>query len=136
MIRRVVLDTNVLVSALLSTKGTEALALRLALSSIFEVGVTTAILDEYRDVLERPRFNIPRTEIDALFSQLKTQAKRVHPTHTVKTSPDEADNRFLECAETIDAEFLITGNKRHFPKMWKNTKIVNAWEFLELVVPL
>jgi putative PIN family toxin of toxin-antitoxin system len=135
VIRRVVLDANVLVSALLSTKGTEALALRLALSSIFEVGVTTAILDEYRDVLERPRFNIPRTEIDALFSQLKTQAKRVHPTHTVKTSP-EADNRFLECAETIDAEFLITGNKRHFPKMWKNTKIVNAREFLELVVPL
>jgi len=60
----------------------------------------------------------------------------VHPVHTVTASPDESDNRFLECAETIDAEFLITGNKRHFPKAWKGTKIVNAREFLEQVVPL
>ena len=134
--RRIVLDTNVLVSAMLSTKGNEALALRLALSGAFEVGVTTAILNEYRAVLERPRFKISRAKIDALFSQLKTQAKLVRPTHTVETSPDEADNRFLECAETINAEFVITGNKRHFPKVWKNTKIVNAREFLECVVPL
>ena len=134
--RRIVLDTNVLVSAMLSTKGNEALALRLALSGAFEVGVTTAILNEYRAVLERPRFKISRAKIDALFSQLKTQAKLVHPTHTVETSPDEADNRFLECAETINAEFVITGNKRHFQKVWENTKIVNAREFLECVVPL
>jgi predicted nucleic acid-binding protein len=83
--RRIVLDTNVLVSAMLSTKGNEALALRLALSGAFEVGVTTAILNEYRAVLERPRFKISRAKIDALFSQLKTQAKLVHPTHTVET---------------------------------------------------
>jgi predicted nucleic acid-binding protein len=48
-LRRIVLDTNVLVSALLSTKGNEFLALRLALSDAFEVGVTTAILNEYRE---------------------------------------------------------------------------------------
>jgi predicted nucleic acid-binding protein len=64
------------------------------------------------------------------------QAKLVRPFHKVAMSPDEPENRFLECAETIDAEFLITGNKRHFPGIWKGTKIVNAREFLERVVPL
>ena len=134
--RRIVLDTNVLVSALLSTKGNEFLALRLALSDAFEVGVTTAILNEYREVLERPRFKISRLKIETLFLELEARARLVRPANAVEASPDEADNRFLECAETIDAEFLITGNKRHFPKIWKGTKVVNAREFLEQVVPL
>ena len=134
--RRIVLDTNVLVSALLSTKGNEFLALRLALSDAFEVGVTTAILNEYREVLERPRFKISRLKIETLFLELEASARLVRPANAVEASPDEADNRFLECAETIDAEFLITGNKRHFPKTWKGTKVVNAREFLEQVVPL
>jgi uncharacterized protein len=135
-LRRIVLDTNVLVSALLSAHGNEALVLRLALSGAFEIGVSATILSEYRNVLERPRFKIGRPKLTALFSHLKTRATLVHPLQTVKASPDETDNRFLECAETIAAEFLITGNKRHFPSTWKVTKIVNAREFLELVIPL
>ena len=132
---RIILDTNILVSALLSAGGNEALVLRLALSRRFEIGVSAAILKEYREVLDRPRFRIPRSKINVLFSQLETQARLVGPIHSLDISPDDADNRFLECAESIDAEFLITGNKRHFPKAWKGTKIVNAREFLELVVP-
>jgi putative PIN family toxin of toxin-antitoxin system len=134
--RRVVLDTNVLVSALISPQGYEALVFRLTLSSAFEVGVTSAMLNEYHEVLDRPKFRFSGAKVDALLSQLKTHAKLVHPLHTVEASPDEADNRFLECADAINAEFLITGNKRHFPKAWRNTSIVNAREFLELVVPL
>jgi predicted nucleic acid-binding protein len=42
----------------------------------------------------------------------------------------EPDNRFLECAELAGAEFLVTGNKRHFPIDWKPSKIVNAREFI------
>jgi uncharacterized protein len=132
--RRVVLDTNILVSALLSARGNESLVLRLALSGGFEIGVSPAILNEYRSVLERPRFKLPASAINDLLSHLEKQAKLVHPTHTVEASPDESDNRFLECAETAHAEYLITGNKRHFPKDWKDTKIVNAREFLEQVV--
>lgn len=134
--RRIILDTNVLVSAMLAPRGNESLALRLALTGRCEIGVSTAILNEYREVLERPRFKVPKGKINALFSQLEVQARLVQPLHTVATSPDEPDNRFLECAETFDAEFLITGNKRHFPKTWKRTKIVNAREFLEQFVPL
>jgi uncharacterized protein len=134
--RRIVLDTNVLVSALLATKGNESTALLLILSGQFEIGVTAAILSEYREVLERPRFNIFGPRINDLLAQLGAYSKLVFSRSTVEASPDEADNRFLECAETFRAEFLITGNKRHFPKDWKNTMIVNAREFLEYVVPL
>jgi predicted nucleic acid-binding protein len=43
------------------------------------------------------------------------------------------DNRFLECAESAGADFLVTGNRRHFPKVWKTARIVNAREFLSSV---
>jgi predicted nucleic acid-binding protein len=48
---------------------------------------------------------------------------------------DEPDNRFLECAEAAGAEFLVTGNKRHFPQRWKTTRVANAREVLALIGP-
>ncbi|MBV9037914.1 MAG: hypothetical protein JO182_25715 [Acidobacteriaceae bacterium] len=48
-------------------------------------------------------------------------------------SPHEADNRFLECVEAAQADFLITGNKRHFPAEWEGTRIVNAREFFSII---
>ena len=112
------------------------MVLQHALSGTLQIGVSAAIFSEYREVLERPRFRISKVKLDGFFSRLEAQAKLVHPLQRVRTSPDEADNRFLECAESFDAEFLITGNKRDFPAIWKGTKIVNAREFLERVVPL
>jgi predicted nucleic acid-binding protein len=48
---------------------------------------------------------------------------------------DESDNKFLELAETCNADYLITGNTKHFPmKEYKNTKIVSPKEFWELEV--
>jgi putative PIN family toxin of toxin-antitoxin system len=90
-LRRIILDTNVLVSALLSVKGNESLVLRHALSGEFEIGVSTPILNEYRIVLERPKFTISRTKLDELFSQLEAHAKLVNPVHTVDASPDESE---------------------------------------------
>jgi len=54
----------------------------------------------------------------------------VTPHELVSESRDDFDNRFLECAEAADAHYRVTGNKRHFPKRWKSTHIVNAREFL------
>ena len=47
--------------------------------------------------------------------------------------PDGDDNRFLECAAAAEADYLVTGNKRHFPMQWKKTRIVNARELLHLL---
>ena len=51
-------------------------------------------------------------------------------------SRDADDNRFLECTEAAGADYLVTGNKKHFPAMYKNTRIVDAREFLDLIDPV
>jgi len=51
----------------------------------------------------------------------------------VTSDPD--DNIFLECADAARADYLITGNLKHFPRFWKNTKIINSREFISLVAP-
>jgi len=53
----------------------------------------------------------------------------------VSESTHDADNRFLECAEAAGADFLVTGNKRHFPKRWKKTQVVNARELMGMIGP-
>jgi predicted nucleic acid-binding protein len=55
------------------------------------------------------------------------------PTLAHSASPDEDDNRFLELAEAADAHYLVTGNKRHFPRHSKQTRVVNARELLTLL---
>ena len=127
---RVVLDTNVLVSAMLSRHGNEALALRLARSGSFQACVSAALLEEYERVLSRPAFHLPSTSVAQLLHYLRTEALVVAPRMEISASPHEGDNRFLESAEAAKADFLVTGNKRHFPKEWKGTKVVNAREFL------
>jgi len=127
---RVVVDTNVLVSALLSEHGAEATVLDYLTSGRLYWCVSDAILAEYAEVLSRPKFaRIPRLYINRLLSQAAT-TYRVVPTTTTSASPDEPDNRFLECAEASDAHYLVTGNERHFPKRWKETLVVNARELL------
>jgi uncharacterized protein len=42
---------------------------------------------------------------------------------------------FLECADAARADYLITGNRRHFPAFWKGTKIISSREFITLAAP-
>jgi uncharacterized protein len=130
---KVVLDTNVIVSAHLKPEGLERAVLNLALAARVEMYISAAIFSEYDLVLHRSKLNIEPTWADASLRLIRSHATKVDPKRPASASPDEADNRFLECAEEAHADYLITGNKRHFPTRWKNTKIVNAREFLELI---
>lgn len=132
---RLVLDTNVLVSANLNVGGLEAQIVALALSQEIQLCVSAAILEEYRRVLHYPRLKFVPREISRFLARLGSVSAIVTPVRTLSVSRDEADNRFLECAETANAEYLVTGNKRHFPKSWKTTQVVNAREFLGLIGP-
>jgi uncharacterized protein len=132
---RLVIDTNVLVSALLKPRGNEAAVLRLALVGSVTVCLTDAILTEYKAVLARPKFRFDQTEIAALLDELKAVAQFVKPRNQVTASPDESDNRFLECAEAAQADYLITGNPRHFPKIWAGIEIVSAGQLLQSLLP-
>ena len=127
---RIVLDTNVVVSAMLSRQGNEAMVLRMVRSGVLRACVSLAVLEEYESVLRRSSFHLPKSSIDELLRFLRVEAMTVSPQIAVNASPDEPDNRFIECAESSKAEFLVTGNKRHLPKMWNETRIVSARELL------
>lgn len=58
----------------------------------------------------------------------------VNPKETLAVSSDESDNRFLECAEAADADYVGTGNKRHFPEQWKKCMVTGARELVELLI--
>jgi uncharacterized protein len=129
---RVVIDTNVLVSALLKARGKEPAVLSAVADKKALWCVSPAILAEYEDVLRRPKFSaIPRPYIDALLT-LAASAEVVVPSVAVTASPHEPDNRFLECAEAVCADYLVTGNTRHFPAQHGTTKVVTPRRFLDL----
>jgi putative PIN family toxin of toxin-antitoxin system len=127
---RLVLDTNVLVSANVNDEGIEALVVSLGVNKKVQLWVSEPVFKEYEQVLSYPRLKFVPKEIASFLERLRSASILIAPTHTVSVSPDEPDNRFLECAEAAGADFLVTGNKRHFPKRWKTTEVVNARELL------
>jgi putative PIN family toxin of toxin-antitoxin system len=132
---RIVLDTNVVVSAMLNSSGTTADVLRLAFGRHVQWCVSEAILDEYAGVLCRPKFRCSPRVISALIKAIRATAEKIEPTETLAVSPDEPDNRFLECAKAASADYLVTGNRQHFPDALGRTRIINARQLIELVTP-
>jgi putative PIN family toxin of toxin-antitoxin system len=130
---RVVLDTNVVVSALLVPVGTQSSVLLLALRGDVELYVSAPILHEYEEVLRRPRFKLQPRQIAIALRDIRKVAHVVAPAAKITTSTHESDNRFLECADAADADYLVTGNIRHFPKIHKRTRIVTGRQFLDLL---
>ena len=131
---RIVLDTNVLVSALLKPNGLPAAVLMLVLSGKVQLCISETIFSEYEDVLRRPRLKRPPDVVAHALASLRKSGQFVSPTHAVNECSDADDNAFLECAEAAEADYLVTGNQRHFPRFWKRTRVVNARELIEIVV--
>ena len=132
---RVVLDTNIVVSAMLNASGTAAAALRLGLNRHVQLCVSDAMLEEYEGVRRRPKFRRPPQVVTALMKSIRAVAEKFEPTAVLSVSEDEADNRFLECAEAADADYIVTGNQQHFPASWRGTRIISARQLVELVTP-
>jgi putative PIN family toxin of toxin-antitoxin system len=132
---RLVIDTNVLISAALKPTGLQRTVLLLATTTPARLYVSNAIVEEYRDVLARPELRIRRGLRLQLMQLLKNRSYTVAPTRRLDVTSDPDDNLFLECADAAGADYLITGNQRHFPKYWKKTKIIPAREFISLAAP-
>ena len=113
---RVVLDTNVIVSAFLSPEGKPAAILRMVLHDDLEICVNTAIIVEYEQVLSRLKFaeRISLASIRRFFEILYEIGTKVDFIPSINDLPDEADRKFYDTAKTADAT-LITGNKKHYP---------------------
>ncbi|MGA2020187.1 MAG: putative toxin-antitoxin system toxin component, PIN family [Candidatus Sulfotelmatobacter sp.] len=131
---RAVIDTNVLVSALISPSGNEDLLLLSVKQGLVRPCFSHAVLKEYSEVLARPRFAFSPAEITALIDLLRRQGDLLHPAPLSGISPDPKDDEFIACALTTQADFVVTGNKKDFPKNQLGaTQVVSAGELLNLI---
>jgi putative PIN family toxin of toxin-antitoxin system len=132
---RLVIDTNVVVSAALKPEGLQRTVVLLAMSKPARWYVSDAIVSEYAMVLARPELKIRRSLRQQLSQMIKNHTLVVTPSRLAQVTSDPADNIFIECADAARADYLVTGNQRHFPKFWKNTKIITSREFLSVIAP-
>jgi putative PIN family toxin of toxin-antitoxin system len=133
---RVAIDTNVMVSANLRDEGLPAAILDLAANKKILMCVSPAVLAEYKEVLNRPRLKLAPHRIAGAVAVIRKTSLLVKPRRTVTViDADEPDARLLERAEAAGADYLVTGNTRHFPKTFKNTIIVNPKQFVDLLLP-
>jgi putative PIN family toxin of toxin-antitoxin system len=95
--------------------------------------VSDDILAEYRRVLYRKELDLNSDRRRELLQALIALSLHVNPTEKLAISDHEPDNRFLECAEAALADYLVTGNARHFPKAYRTTAIVNANQLLSVI---
>lgn len=112
-----VVDTNVLVSALLSrhadastVKVVEAFQERK-----FKLLFNREIFSEYYNVLLRPRLKLPEEKVQKLISQIGSDGIASNRLHSDEHFPDPKDVVFYEVAMSKEDAYLVTGNKKHFP---------------------
>src|SRR5262245_33230582 len=132
---RLVIDTNIVVSAALKPNGLQRTVLLLAIAKPASLYVSEAVLAEYREVLARPELKIRKGLRQQLLHLIKSHSHMVKPSRALQVAKDPDDNKFLECADAARADYLVTGNARHFPKFWKKTKVIISREFIEIVAP-
>jgi putative PIN family toxin of toxin-antitoxin system len=127
---RVIIDTNVVVSAALTPEGMQRTAVLLAMTKPARWYVSDAIVAEYAVVLAHPQLKIRRALRQQLLQLIENHTRVVRPSRLRRATSDAADNIFVECADAARADYLMTGNQRRFPAFWKNTKIVSSSQFL------
>jgi putative PIN family toxin of toxin-antitoxin system len=132
---RLVLDTNVVVSVALRPEGLQRTVFLLVLTKPARLYVSAAILAEYRTVLSRPELQIRKGLRHRFLQLIARRARLVSPAKRLTVTADPGDNIFVECADFARADYLVTGNQRHFPRFWKQTKIITSREFIDLIAP-
>ena len=114
----VVIDTNVLVSAMLKWESVPGSIIDFAFEGIIIPLINRKILDEYRTVLSRSKFGLPKDVVDAIVKAMELRGLNVDESTLDIELPDPNDRVFFEVVmeerKTGDA-YLVTGNMKHFP---------------------
>jgi len=130
---KIVLDTNVLVSGLLSPYGAPGEIVRMVASGVLELCYDARVLSEYRSVLLRSKFPFHKTQVALLLDQIKARGYVVATKPLAKRLPDPDDEVFLEVALAGKARCLVTGNLKHYPKrLRQGVLILPPPELLEI----
>ena len=129
----VVLDTNVLVSGLITPFGPPADIVRLLAAGAIRVCYDARILGEYREVLSRPAFGIAAERMEALLDQIRADGVLATAFPLSTRLPDPDDEMFLAVGLAAGATCLVTGNLRHFPEQSRHgLPVVSPRRFLDL----
>lgn len=112
-----VIDTNVLVAALLSkhVDSSTVVIQNHILDGVVTPLYNAEIFNEYREVLHRPKLHLPEELINTVLEAIEEKGIMLGRTKSEETFPDPKDVVFYEVALSKEGSYLVTGNKRHFP---------------------
>jgi putative PIN family toxin of toxin-antitoxin system len=113
--QKVVLDTNALVSAILSPGGNPAIILALVLDEKLQICYSAQIMAEYEEVLFRPKFNFETSRLRIILETIQETGALYITEISDTPMQDESDRTFYDTARCAGA-FLITGNTKHYPQ--------------------
>lgn len=128
-----VIDTNVLVSALITHNSLSATAkvVRLLLEGGFVPLYESNIIEEYQEVLHRSKFKLLPDIADAIISYIKEHGIETSRTAFQELMPDEDDRVFYEVSLSVDDSFLVTGNLKHYPQ---TPKVISPADFINVIM--
>ncbi len=131
---KVIVDTNILVSAILKDRTPEKVILFIIENNQFEWLVSSEILVEYKAVIRRSKFNLPTEIIDKWSLVFDTLMICIDVKEEINFPRDQKDAKFLACAIAGSANFFITGDK-DFAEAQKivDTTIISAYDFERIV---
>jgi putative PIN family toxin of toxin-antitoxin system len=127
-----VIDTNVIVSALITHNPSAATVV--VLERLFDGDIVPVyndeILNEYNEVLHRPKFKLSNSDICAVIEYIEVFGLHANRVKYNGTMPDEKDRPFYEVSLSKDDSFLVTGNLKHFPS---TPKVVSPAELITIL---
>lgn len=133
--QKIVIDTNVMVSALIQRSYPYHIIYDLFIDNKFQLCVSDKLLSEYYEVLSREKFSKFQDffiRAEALLADIESKSVRYFPTIDLNLISDDDDNMVLELADECLADFVITGNTTDFTfPTYKKTKIVTPREYWE-----
>ena len=116
MVLRLVLDTNVLVSGLLTPLGPSARLMDLVQRGEIRLLYDDRMFQEYAQVLRRVRFGFSTSVVEMFLEFPGTDEEHLVARPLPPFGPDPSDQPFLEVAVSGEADLLVTGNRKHFPQ--------------------
>ncbi len=131
---RIVLDTNVLISAILFG-GPPRDVLKLVIGGTVGCSISLVILDELRDVLQRPKFKFSSEQAFNVLEELHASCSIINPMVKINViTEDPDDNKILECAIEANAAFIVSGD-RHLLDLveFRGVKILTPAAFIKVV---
>jgi putative PIN family toxin of toxin-antitoxin system len=133
---RIALDTNVLVSGLLSSAGAPADVLTLVAQGVLQVCYDERIMAEYEKVLLRPKFGFDVSDITDLLAQIRDDGIPVACAPLPTRLPDPDDEKFIEAAIAGEAFCLVSGNLKHYPPADRHdVSVLTPRELVDLLNP-